>query len=36
MFELSDKVPRDIAYKTLKKLDYKLGISGSKIIERHE
>ena len=36
MFELSDKVPKDIAYTALEQANYKLGVKGSKIIERHE
>lgn len=36
MVELSDKVPKDIAYEALKQAGYKLKVSGNKIIQRHE
>ena len=36
MVELSDKVPKDIAYEALKQAGYKLRVNGSKIIQRHE
>ena len=36
MIELSKKVPKDIAYEALRQANYKLKVSGSKIIQRHE